>query len=113
MTPIPMQITPYRRMKSILRHRDNHIGKVVLYQLSYTRKIAITVTLVTSLFLFSAAAKPKRQPRDQSTYERAVNVTLDAVMCVHEQHRGKLTWAELNQEVCKYMKVRRTEPWQR
>lgn len=52
-------------------------------------------------------------PQNQSTYERAVNTTLDAVMWIHDQHSGRMTWQELNTEVCRQMKVKRTEPWER
>lgn len=49
---------------------------------------------------------------DSVNAQRIVNITLDTVMWVHEQHKGKMTWAELNQEVCHHMKVKRTEPWE-
>ena len=60
-----------------------------------------------------AAPRHGKPVQGQATYDRAVNVTLDTVMWVHEQHRGKMTWLELNSEVCRHMKVRRTEPWAR
>lgn len=54
-----------------------------------------------------------RHSRIQNSCDRAINQTLDTVMWVHDQHQGKLTWAQLNDEVCKHMQVKRTEPWQR
>lgn len=61
-------------------------------------------------FLSPLSGATERNRR--SSYERAVNVTLDTVMWIHERHRGKITWLELNAEVCRAMKVKRIEPWQ-
>ncbi len=73
--------------------------------------VCLSALFVLSFVFLAEAVKPARSPM---AYDRTVNVTLDTVMWVHEQHRGaKMTWAELNAEVCARMKVRRTEPWQR
>lgn len=77
----------------------------------------VVMFVFSFVYLGAASARSssssKRVPVNQSVVERTVNVTLDTVMWVHEQHRGKMSWAELNAEVCRHMKVNRSEPWQR
>lgn len=66
---------------------------------------------VAFAFSCEAGSHRSRPTQNQSIYQRAVNVTLDTVMWVHEQHAGRMTWNELNSEVCRQMKVQRIEPW--
>jgi len=106
---------PFRRVFS--RHADT-VGLEIIRRVKWAvfpPRLSYWPAFFCLLLASSIHAAPRQHKpvQGQTTYDRAVNVTLDTVMWVHEQHRGKMTWLELNSEVCRHMKVRRTEPWAR
>ena len=110
-----MKTTNPRLAGDEARTRDVHLGKVTFSRCKCNTILATLLVLYFAGFGFLAAARPHQSKpmSDQAVWEQAVNRTLEAVMTVHEEHKGKLTWKELNTEVCKRMKVRRIEPWQK
>jgi hypothetical protein len=77
--------------------------------------VAVFALFVLS-YLFLAEAMfggSKNVQQKTAIYDRAVNETLDVVMWVEDQHQGKMTWEQLNAEVCRHMHVKRTQPWER
>jgi hypothetical protein len=80
-----------------------------------------TVLAIAIALPFAAdAVKSRKQaqppPPTIRAYDKAVNETLDTVMWIHERltnERRKITWEQLNAEVCAHMNVKRTQPWER
>lgn len=72
------------------------------------------IVIVVSIF-GSNAASSRIQPKS-SAYNQAVNEALDTTLAVGVEFRTahrSATWKEIQDEVCRRLKVDRKEPWSR
>lgn len=71
--------------------------------------------VVAAGILGSNGAVSRIQPRP-SAYNQAVNDALDCTLAVGAEWRAdhrSFTWKDVHDEVCRRLKVKRTEPWTR